>query len=68
MMWASASNSDLKTWLKENKYMSRDITNEQITIMGQTLLQTLLANIKKIVPTWYAIIADEAAGIVNRNS
>ena len=66
MMWAGASNSDLKTWLRENKYMSHDIINEQITIMGHSLLQTLLANIKKNVPVWYAIIADEAADVVNR--
>ena len=66
MMWAGASNSDLKTWLRENKYMSHDIINEQITIMGHSLLRTLLANIKKNVPVWYAIIADEAADVVNR--
>jgi hypothetical protein len=34
-----------------------------MTIMGQSLL---LANIKKNVPMWYAIIADEAADVVNR--
>ena len=46
--------------------MSHDIINEQITIMGHSLLRTLLANIKKNVPGWYAIIADEAADVVNR--
>ena len=59
LMWASASNSDLKSWLKENKYMSHDIMNR--TIMGQTLLRTLLT--LRVVPTWYAITADEAADV-----
>ena len=34
--------------------------------MWQTLLQTLLAIIKKLVPSWYAIIANEAADVANR--
>ena len=50
IMWSGSSNSERKTWLRENKYMSHDIINEQITIMGHSLLRTLLANIKKNVP------------------
>ena len=57
---------DMKAWLKENRYMSHDIINEQITIMGNTLLRTLLCCIKKSDPAWYAIIADEASDVANK--
>ena len=42
---------DMKAWL-------------QITIMGNTLLQTLLCCIKKSDPAWYA--TDEASDVANR--
>ncbi len=62
MMSHVESDSTIVGWLQEKKYMSRDIINELIAIMGQSVLRTLLGNIKKTTPSWYAIIADEATG------
>ena len=67
-MMAGDSNPCVKEWIRENKYMSPEVVvvNEQITMMGQSALRTLLSNIKKVTPTWYAIIADEATDVANR--
>lgn len=46
--------------------MSADIINEQITIMGQTVLGTLLSSIKSTSPSWFSILADEATDVANR--
>ncbi len=59
------SDSMIVGWLQEKKYMSPDITNELIAIMGQSVLRILLGNIKKTTPSWYAIIADEATDVAN---
>ena len=68
MMWADSEGSctDLKDWLKENRYLSHDSVNEQITLMGQSILRTLLKNIKGSIPAWFAVIADEATDVANR--
>ena len=46
--------------------MSHDIVTEQITLMGNTLLRSLLQIIKQNSPVWYAIIGDEVSDIANR--
>ena len=63
-VWAN-NNSDITHWLSEGKYMSA-IDTEQITLMGNTLLRSLLQIIKQNSPTWYAIMGDEASDIANR--
>ena len=65
-MMAAVSGSDLKNWHKEKNFMSHDITNEQITIMGATLVLTLYSNIRTINPAWFTLIADEATDVQNR--
>ena len=64
-VWAN-DNSDLELWLSEKKYMSHDIVTEQITLMGNTLLHSLLQNIKQNSPSWYAIMGDEASDVAKR--
>ena len=64
-MW-SASDSSLKHWMRKKKYMSHVIINEMITMMGLKALQSLLEKVKECDPAWYAIIADEATDIANR--
>ena len=54
---------ELATWLKNQQYLSHDIINEIITLMGNELLHKLLANIH--AATWFAILADETADITN---
>ena len=46
--------------------MSHEIATEQITLMGNTLLRSLLQIIKQNSPVWYAIIGDEASDIASR--
>ena len=43
--------------------MSHDIVNELISLMGQKVLRQILVSIRKNVPSWYAVIADEATDI-----
>ena len=43
-------NSNITHWLCERKYMSHDIVTEQITLMGNTLLRSILQNIKQNSP------------------
>jgi len=43
-------NSDITHWLSEGKYMSHDIVTEQITLMGNTSLRSLLQNVKQNSP------------------
>ena len=65
-MMAAVSGSDLKNWHKENHFMSHDINNEQVTIMGATRVQTLYSNIRNIIPAWFTAIVDEATDVKNR--
>ena len=53
----------LKQWMKAAKYMSHDIVNELITIMGHNVLRVVLDRVKMQSPAWYAIIADEATNV-----
>ena len=62
----SKENAIVKTWVEEGKYMSHDIVNEMITLMGQSVLGKLLCRIKGADPCWYAIIADETADAAHR--
>ena len=52
-----SADNDVREWLKDNKYMSHDIVNEQITIMGHAILRTLLKNIK--TSKWFSVIGQE---------
>ena len=65
-MMATVSGSALKKWQKVNNFMSHDITNEQITIVGATLVQTLYSNIRNIIPAWFTVIGYEATDVKNR--
>ena len=53
----------IQKWLNNRNYLSHDIVNEMITLMGNTLLRKKLDNIRKAV--WYSIIADETRDISN---
>lgn len=47
------------------KYMSHDIVNELINIIGREVLGCILQSVKSPNPSWYAIIADEAIDVSN---
>ena len=53
----------LKRWLDNRQYLSHDIVNEMITLMGNTLLRKLLTRIREA--QWFSIIADETRDISN---
>ena len=57
------NNDAAKNWIINGKYMSHDIINELVTIMGQIVLNHILSKIKGQNPQWYAIIADEATDV-----
>ena len=54
----------LKVWLKEKKYCSPEIKNEQIALMGFSVLRGLLSEIRKA--ECYSIIADEATDVSHK--
>ena len=47
LAWSSNC-KDLQEWNKEGKYMSHEIINELIKVMGNTILRKVIANIKKL--------------------
>ena len=51
-------------WIKEKKYLSPEIVNKQITMMGMMVLRTVLRNVS---PRGYATVADEATDMSNRD-
>ena len=62
--WREVTDSaHLKHWIEMGRYMSHDIINELITIMGNTVLREILSNIRCHAPGWYSIIGDEATDI-----
>ena len=62
--WSEVTDSaGLKHWTEAGKYMSHDIINELITIMGNTVLREILTKIRGLVPGWYAVIGDEATDV-----
>ena len=53
--------SGMKSWLHQREYISPEIVNELIKIMGQNVLRQLLASIRASL--WFSILADEATDI-----
>jgi len=51
----------MKAWLDKKQYISPVITNEMIIIMGITILENILTDIKS--SNWYVIIADEVTDV-----
>lgn len=51
----------MESWLRQREYISPEITNELITMMGQFVLRSLLTNIRMAL--WFSILADEATDI-----
>lgn len=51
----------MESWLHQREYISPEITNEVITMMGQFVLRSLLTNIRTAL--WFSILADEATDI-----
>ena len=55
---------ELSVWFERHQYLSHDIINELIILMGNALLRNLLSKIREA--NWYAVIADETRDISNR--
>lgn len=55
------ADAKMNNWLQKREYISPEIVNEIITIMGQTVLRQILADIKGGM--WFSLIADEATDI-----
>ena len=51
----------MRQWLHQKEYISPIIINEIVTLMGQTILKEIIANIRDTL--WYSLIADEATDV-----
>lgn len=65
-MMSKETDPVMRQWLNEKKYMSPEVINELICMMGQAVLRRLLYNITRVTPNWFGIIADEATDVSNR--
>ena len=54
----------LSRWVNDRKYFSPDILNEQIKLMGLSVLRKVLEEIRGV--PWFSIIADEATDVANK--
>ena len=57
----SEDDAQLSIWLREKKYFSPEIVNEQIELMANSVLRSILSEIHST--GWFAIIADEATDV-----
>ena len=64
LMLRSDDCTDLNTWIRERKYFSPPILNEQISLMGVSLLRGLLVDINRA--QWFSLIANEATDVSNK--
>lgn len=55
---------NVKEWLQDGTYMSHDIINEIVKLMGNTLLRKLIEEVK--VAGFYAVLADETRDRSNK--
>ena len=60
----SSDCSQLNAWIKERKYLSPQIVNEQISLMGLTVLRRLLSDIRRA--QWFSLIVDEATDVSHK--
>ena len=51
----------MKLWLRKKEYISPEIVNELIMMMGQAVLRQLLKDVRSAL--WFSLIADEASDI-----
>ncbi len=61
LTFRSSDCAALSTWIRERKYFSPTILNEQIALMGLNVLRELLKDTKRA--EWFSVIADEATDI-----
>ena len=66
LVMLSRDDGDVKSWISENKYLSHDIVDEQISIIANTLLRSLLLTIAKNTPSWYSNIGNEATDVAKK--
>ena len=55
---------ELERWYSGKKYFSSNILNEQISIIGKSILRTLTHEIREV--QWLSIIADETSDVANQ--
>lgn len=66
LVMLSGDCADVKSWISEKRYMSHEIVNEQICMMANTLLRSLLTKVSANTPSWYSVIGDEATDVAKR--
>ena len=53
----------LRQWVSDGHYLSHDIVNEMISLMGNTLLRQLLTKMRAV--KWFSVMADETRDVSN---
>lgn len=61
LLMQSTDDREMHKWLEERKYISPQILNEQVGLMADTLLRSLLEEIRST--PWFAVLADEATDV-----
>ena len=61
LLLEAAGDDKMRAWLDKKQYLTPVITNEMINIMGITILESILTDIK--TSKWYTVIVDEATNI-----
>lgn len=61
LLLRAEDNQDLFAWVRDNKYLSPDIFNEEIRLMADFVLCALLSDVRS--STWFSILADEATDV-----
>jgi len=61
LLLEASGDHKMKAWLDKREYISPDIINDMIKLMGTAIHNEILAEIKG--SRWYAVIADEATDI-----
>ena len=64
LSFRSSDCSQLNAWIKERKYLSPQIVNEQISLIGLTVLRRVLSDIHRA--QWFSLIVDEETDVSHR--
>lgn len=64
LLLQAKSNSTFQSFINDKHYLSNEIINEMIRLMGRTVLQQLLVDIRKA--GWFSLIADETTDVSHK--
>ena len=63
LLLRAEENDQMRVWLNKKEYISPDIVNEIIVLMGQTVLRSIIMQVKTSM--WFALIPDKASHVMS---